>query len=98
MQSQFSYAPLVWMLHSKTVQNRINKVHEKFLKLLYDDHDSNFKELLDKEGTFTIHQINTQKLMIEMFKAKNDIGPKLLSEIFKTANYNGPKPKKTQRF
>ena len=67
VQSQFSYAPLVWMLHSKTVQKRINKVHEKFIKLLYDDHDSNFKELLDKEGTFTIHQINTQKLMIEIF-------------------------------
>ena len=29
-----------------------------------------------------------------MFKAKNDIGPKLLSEIFKTANYNGPKLRK----
>ena len=74
------------MLHSKTVQNRINKV--------YDDHDSNFKELLNKKGTYTIHQINTQKLMIKMFKAKNDIGPKSLSEILKTANYNGPKLRK----
>ena len=34
-----------------------------------------------------LDEINTQKLMIEMFKAKNDTGPKLLSEIFKAANY-----------
>ena len=33
-----------------------------------------------------------------MFKAKNNIGPKLLSEIFKTANYNGPKLRKPKDF
>ena len=36
--------------------------------------------------------------MIEMFKAKKNIGPKLLSEIFKTANYNGPKLRKPKDF
>ena len=29
--SQFSDCPLVWMFHSKTVKNRINKIHEKTL-------------------------------------------------------------------
>ena len=29
--SQFSDCPIVWMFHSKTMNNRINKIHEKTL-------------------------------------------------------------------
>ena len=35
MISQFSYCPLVWMFHSRTLRNRINKLHEKALRLVY---------------------------------------------------------------
>ena len=35
-------------------------------------------ELLDKEGTYTVHEKNIQKMLIEMFKAKYDVGPYLL--------------------
>ena len=90
VQSQFSYSPLVWMLHSKSLTQKINKTHHKFLKVLHNDYDSTFEQLLLKEGTFTIHQINTQKLMIEIYKSKNEIGPKLLKEIFKDSKYKGP--------
>ena len=78
VQSQFTYAPLAWMLHTKTANNKINQVHFKFLKTLYDDHESTFKELLDKEGAFTVHEKNIQKLLIEMYKVKNNTGPSLL--------------------
>ena len=33
--SQFSYCPLVWMFHSRTLNNRINKIHERALRLAY---------------------------------------------------------------
>ena len=32
MTSKFSYCPLVWMFHSSTPNNRINKIHEKAFK------------------------------------------------------------------
>ena len=35
--SQFSYCPLVWMFHSRNTENRVNKVHERALRLVYDD-------------------------------------------------------------
>ena len=66
MQSQFSYAPLVWMMHSKLAERKINKTHEKFLRLLHDDYQSNFKELLDKEGTYTVHEMNMKKFYKEI--------------------------------
>ena len=33
--SQFSYSPLVWMVHSRTLNNRINKIHERALRFVY---------------------------------------------------------------
>ena len=44
--SQFSYCPLIWMLHSRTLNNRINNIHEKALRLTYKDNQSLFKEVL----------------------------------------------------
>ena len=41
IESQFNYCPLVWMFHSRTLNNRINRLHEKALRLVYkDDHCS----------------------------------------------------------
>ena len=36
--SQFSYCPLVWMCHSRTLNNKINKLHERVLRVVYRHH------------------------------------------------------------
>ena len=41
-----------------------------------------FKELLSKDGTFSIHEQNIQNLAIEMFKALNDLSTSDFSELF----------------
>ena len=33
IESQFSYCPLIWMFHSRTLNNKINQLHEKALRL-----------------------------------------------------------------
>ena len=38
--SQFSYCPLIWMFHSRTLNNRINNIHERALRLTYKDNQS----------------------------------------------------------
>ena len=35
--SQFGYCPLVWMYHSRKLNNRINKIQERALRLVYND-------------------------------------------------------------
>ena len=48
--SQFSYCPLVWMFHSRTLNNRINKIHEKALRLVYKNETfSSFDDLLKRD-------------------------------------------------
>ena len=58
------------------------RLQEQVLKLTYNDHISSFKELLSKDGTFTIHEQNVQNLAIEMFKALNDLSTPGFSELF----------------
>ena len=50
--------------------------------LIYNDHISSFKELLSKDGTFTIHEQSIQNLAIEMFIVLNDLSSPDFSELF----------------
>ena len=82
IESQFSYCPLVWMFHSRTLNNRINRLHERALRLVYKDSISTFEELLKKDNSFTIHERNLQKLVTEIYKVKNNLSPPFMKEIF----------------
>ena len=35
--SQFGYCPLIWMLHSRGLNNKINRIHERALRITYKD-------------------------------------------------------------
>ena len=37
IESQFGYCPLIWMFHSRTLKNKINRLHERALRLVYKD-------------------------------------------------------------
>ena len=76
--SQFSYCPLIWMFHSRKLNHRINKIHERALRIVYNDHQCTFEELLERDNSFTIHERNLQKLAIEMFKVNNGLSVQLV--------------------
>ena len=82
VQSQFSYCPLIWMLHSRKLNNRINRIHERSLRIVYQDVNSSFEELLLKDNSFTVHIRNIQLLAIELYKVKNDMSPEFMTEVF----------------
>ena len=65
IKSQFAYCPLVWMFCFRQSNNLINKMHERALKLIYQD-NSNFEVLLEKRHDISIHQRNLQALMTEI--------------------------------
>ena len=82
IESQFGYCPLIWMFHSRTLNNRINSLHERALRLVYKDFFSSYQELLDKDRSLTIHHRNLQKLATEMYKIKNNLSPMIMKNIF----------------
>ena len=81
--SQFNYCPLIWMCHSRTNNRKINRLHERCLRIIYNDKQSSFIKLLVKDNSVSIHQRNLQILAIEMFKVSNGLSPVLMNDIFK---------------
>ena len=80
--SQFGYCPLVWMFHRRKVNYRINRLHERALRITYKDDSSSFDELLSKDESFTVHQRNIQTLAIELYKVLYGMSPKIMDLIF----------------
>ena len=67
------------MCYSTTLNNKINKLHERELRLVYDDRQSTFKELLNIDKSVTTHHRNVQVLATELYKVHLN----LLTAFFK---------------
>ena len=70
------------MFHSRKLNSRVNKLHERALRIVYQDYASSFTELLEKDNSTTIHNRNIQLLATELFKVKNEFWPSFMNEIF----------------
>ena len=66
-ESQFGYCPLIWMFHSRGLKNKINRIHERALRITYNDKSSLYGELLTKDRSVTIHHRNIRALAIEIY-------------------------------
>ena len=70
--SKFNYCPIVWMCHGRDLNNKINNLHERALRTVYQDKKSSFETLVKRDKAVSIHIKNLQYLATEIFKVKND--------------------------
>ena len=82
IESQFSYCPLVWMFCSRKMNNKMNHIHERALRLVYQDYTASFDDLLKKDNSLRFHHRNIHQVAIEMFKVKHDLCPPFMKEFF----------------
>jgi hypothetical protein len=80
--SQFGYCPLIWIFGNRKQNNRINNLHLKGLRMVYQDKSSSFQELLRKDNSVCIHHRNIQFLAIELYKYLHDKSPSFYNRIF----------------
>ena len=83
VESQFNYCSLIWMLHSKTLNNKINRLRKRALRMVYFDYKSSFNTLLEKDIYFSIHHRNIQILAIEIYKFLHGLSPAIMGDIIK---------------
>ena len=81
--SQFNYCPLTWMCHCHENNYKINRLHEKCLRIIYNDKRSPLNAFLEKDGSLSIHERNIKILATEMFKVSKNLMPPKMHEIFK---------------
>ena len=73
------------MMHSRPIDNKMSRIHEWALRILYKDKFSTFENLLQKDKAVKIYVRNLQVPVTEMFKV-NGIAPKIISDIFILSN------------
>ena len=71
------------MCHSRTLNTKINKIHKRALRIVFNDNNSLFDALIQKAGTVKIHHRNLQILAVEIYKALYNYSSILMSELFK---------------
>ena len=79
--SQFNYCPLVWMCHSRGLNNKTNNIHKRALRIAYQEKKSNLQYLLQKRKSVSIHMKNLQYLATEIFKVKSCLSPEIMKEV-----------------
>ena len=82
------------MCHHGSVSNKIDRLHERCLCIVYSDNVSSFEELLHRDRSVPVHFKNIKTLATEMFKVSNKLTIPLMNEIFVKRNnaYNLRKP------
>ena len=85
---QFGYCYLVWIFCGRQKNNRINHLHERALRIVYNDYKSTFENLLELDNSLSIHHRNIRLLSIELYKVKHNLSNQVMSELFNIGNIN----------
>ena len=67
------------MCHNRINNRKINRLHERYLRIIYNDKTSSFKILLEKDDFLIIIK---DLLIIEMFKTNRGILSSIMKGIF----------------
>lgn len=74
--------PTCLMFCSGRSNSLVCNVHEKALRIVYDNHKSSCSELLMTKNELTIHQQNINVLKKEIYKFEKNLSPLLIDDMF----------------
>ena len=69
--SKFSDCRLNWKFHDRNVNNKINKINKRALRIAFKYTSSKIEDLLKKAASVTIRQRNVQLLATEICKTNH---------------------------
>ena len=76
------------MFHGRQIYDKVNKLHERALRIVYNDTVTSFENLMIKDKYFMIHHQNIQLLVIEIYRTIHNLPGGNLSEFFVRNNHN----------
>ena len=82
--ANFSYCPLVWMLSSASSLKQIENLQKRALRLLCNDYEISYEELLSKHSTSSMNVKRLRALCVELYKTINKLDPTFMRNLFKS--------------
>ena len=73
---------------NRELNNKINRIHEQALRIVYRDKKSTFNENLEKDNSVKIHIKNIHVLVTEMFEVQKETSPAIMSKVFPITEQN----------
>ena len=70
------------MLNANSVL-KVNKIHRRTLRVVYDDYNSTYEELLASHNYIFIHQKHLKHLVIEVYKSLTNLNLEFMWPFFK---------------
>lgn len=86
--SNFNYSPLVWHFCGKIASNKLEKLHERSLRIVLKNYVSTYAELLEEADSVSLLTMRLRALLIEMFKYTKGINPACLGNLFRLKHNN----------
>ena len=77
------------MFCSRQTNNMINKIHERALRIVLNDHFSDFETMILSMNDITIQHRKIHTLMIKLFKIKYNLTPPIMDSLLnRRTNYD----------
>ena len=98
--SNFNYCPLVWYCSSSKSLQKIERIQERALRFLYNDHKSSYDDLRTRSRKCTMLVARQRTLCIEVVKTIRDLNPPFMHSIFssRALKYPSRNPKNLNHF
>ena len=88
--STFDYCPAVWMFCGKANSDRLEKLNERALRIVYNDYVSSYDCLLEKSNVLSLSMLRLKYMIIEVYRCVNRLNPEYMNNMFtiKDTNYS----------
>ena len=83
LRAQFNDCSVVWVFHTRSQRNKVNRLHERCLKIIYNDKHSRFEKLLVTDNSVCIHHNNIHIPATKMCSSPNGMSLEIMNETFR---------------
>ena len=86
IRSNFDFCPIIWHFCSQTNTKKLETLQYRALRIVYNDFQFSYEDLLHRVNTTTLHIGRMQSIAIETFKCLNGIAPEYIRDLVKLKN------------
>ena len=87
IKSHLSYCPLIWMFCNRKSMKKVNKIRERNLRLMINNYELSYDELLDLTNEISSHQRCLNSLLTEGYKCLNGLLLNIMNDILSVSKH-----------